>query len=62
MLLMFAFGPAALVWMIALTGIMAVEIRARAGREIALIVGIALLAIAGARLLGVLPGSVLGFA
>jgi len=53
MLLMFAFGPAALAWMVALTGIMAVEVRARAGSEIALIVGIALLAIAGARLLGV---------
>ncbi len=55
MLLMFAAGPADLAWMVAVTGIMAYEVRADDGQESAWLFGVFLLGFAGARMLGVLP-------
>jgi len=55
MLLMFAVGPGALVWMVALAGIMAYEVRADDGAEAAALFGVFLVGFAGARLLGVIP-------
>jgi predicted metal-binding membrane protein len=55
MLLMFAVGPADLVWMVALTGVMAYEIRARDGLDASRLFGVCLLGFAGAVALGVMP-------
>jgi predicted metal-binding membrane protein/peroxiredoxin len=55
MLLMFAVGPGALVWMVALAGIMTYEVRADDGAEAAGLFGVFLVGFAGARLLGVIP-------
>jgi predicted metal-binding membrane protein len=55
MLLMFAVGPADLVWMVALTGVMAYEVRARDGLDASRLFGICLLGFAGAVALGVMP-------
>lgn len=55
MLLMFAVGPSDLAWMVALTGIMAYEVRANDGPEAAQLFGVFLLGFSGAVLFGVLP-------
>ena len=55
MLLMFAAGPADLAWMVALTGLMAYEVRAAGGEDAARLVGVSLLGLAGAVALGVMP-------
>jgi len=55
MLLMFAAGPADFAWMVAVTGIMAYEVRADDGPDAARLFGVFLVCFAGARLFGVLP-------
>lgn len=55
MLLMFAVGPSDLAWMVALTGIMAYEVRAKDGPDAARLFGVFLLGFSGAVLFGVLP-------
>lgn len=55
MLLMFAAGPADLAWMVAVTGIMAYEVRADDGQDAAWLFGAFLLSFSAARLLGALP-------
>jgi predicted metal-binding membrane protein/peroxiredoxin len=55
MLLMFAVGPTDLPWMVALTGIMAYEVRADDGPEAARLFGVFLLGFAGAVGFGVMP-------
>lgn len=55
MLVMFAVGPADLVWMVALTGVMAYEVRARDGVDAAGLFGACLIGLSGAVAFGVMP-------
>jgi predicted metal-binding membrane protein len=55
MLLMFAVGPTDLAWMIALTGVMAYEVRAADGIDASPLFGVFLLSFAVGVLSGVMP-------